>query len=111
MPMQMGFVSAILADLPLEEVLDFAKEAGFETVELLCWPKGKAERRYAGVTHVDVVDFTEADAKKLNDLVQARNLSISALGYYPNPLAADPALRMFYYANITRVIYAAALNG
>ena len=54
--MKLGFVSAILPDLALEEVLAFANAEGFDCVELMCWPKGKAERRYAGVTHVDVAD-------------------------------------------------------
>ena len=54
--MKLGFVTAILPDLALEEVLAFATAEGFECVELMCWPKGKAERRYAGVTHVDVDD-------------------------------------------------------
>ena len=52
--MQLGFVSAILPNLSLEEVLAFAADEGFACVELMCWPPGKAERRYAGVTHVDV---------------------------------------------------------
>ncbi len=111
MPMQMGFVSAILADLPFEGVLDFAAEAGFDTVELLCWPKGKAERRYAGVTHVDVVDFTARDAMYVGDNVRRRGLTISALGYYPNPLAADPAERQVYVDHIKKVIDAASLLG
>ena len=46
--MQLGFVSAILPDLGLEEVLQFAADSGFDCVELMCWPKGRAERRYAG---------------------------------------------------------------
>jgi sugar phosphate isomerase/epimerase len=56
--MQLGFVSAILPDLSLEEVLDFAAANDFSCVEVMCWPKGKAERRYAGVTHMDVMDFS-----------------------------------------------------
>ena len=55
--MKLGFVSAILPDLSLEEVVQFAAAEGFDCVELMCWPTGKAERRYAGVTHVDVADF------------------------------------------------------
>ena len=56
--MKLGFVSAILPDLSLEEVVGFASAEGFACVELMCWPRGKAERRYAGVTHVDVAGFT-----------------------------------------------------
>ena len=58
--LKLGFVSAILADQTLTEVLEFATESGFDCVELMCWPKGKAERRYAGVTHIDVVDLKKA---------------------------------------------------
>ena len=64
----LGFVSAILPDLNLEEVLAFAASNGFACVELMCWPQGKAERRYAGITHVDVAGFTKADAAKIKDL-------------------------------------------
>ena len=53
----LGFVSAIMADKSFEEVITFASENKFKCVEIMCWPKGKAERRYAGVTHIDVADF------------------------------------------------------
>ena len=61
----LGFVSAILPDLNLEEVLAFAASNGFSCVELMCWPQGKAERRYAGITHIDVVGFTKSLAIEL----------------------------------------------
>ena len=109
--MQLGFVSAILADLSLEEVLDFASASGFQCVELLCWPRGKAERRYAGVTHVDVADFSHDDARRIRELVARHNLSISGLGYYPNPLAADPAERAVYVEHIKKVMVAAEMLG
>ena len=60
--MQLGFVSAILPEYSLDELLRFAKAEGFACVEAMCWPVGKAERKYAGVTHVDVTDFTQAKA-------------------------------------------------
>ena len=52
--MKLGFVSAIVPELSLQEVLQLAADEGFSCVELMCWPRGKAERRYAGVTHIDV---------------------------------------------------------
>jgi sugar phosphate isomerase/epimerase len=66
--MKIGFVSAILPEYTLEEVLGFAAEAGFSSVELMCWPPGKAERRYAGVTHFDASDLTPAAIKTVQDL-------------------------------------------
>jgi len=50
--MQLGFVSAIVPDLSLQEVLTAASQIGYDCIELMCWPVGAAERRYAGVTHV-----------------------------------------------------------
>lgn len=106
-----GFVSAILPDLSLEEVLRFAHAEGFDCVELMCWPKGKAERRYAGVTHVDVVDFTKDDAARINEQVARAGIEISGLGYYPNPLAPDKAEARVYIDHIKQVILAAELLG
>lgn len=78
--MQLGFVSAILPDLNLEEVLKFASEQGFDTVEVMCWPKGKAERRYAGVTHIDVAELSDGEVKNIQALTQKYGVSISGLG-------------------------------
>lgn len=58
-------------------------------VEIMCWPMGKAERRYAGVTHIDVVGLTETRACQILELTESAGVSISGLGYYPNPLAPD----------------------
>ena len=109
--MRLGFVSALLADRTLEQVLESARELGFDTVELLCWPVGKAERRYAGVTHVDVVGFTAADAERVRQQCAAHGIAISGLGYYPNPLVSDPKERAVYADHLKRVIEASALLG
>lgn len=109
--MKLGFVSAILPDLPLEDVLAFAAAEGYDCVEVMCWPKGKAERRYAGVTHLDVEGFGKADARRVNDLAAATGVAISGLGYYPNPLTPDPDEAKVYVDHIKKVIRAAALLG
>ncbi len=109
--MKLGFVSAILADQTLDEVLDFAAGEGFSCVELMCWPPGKAERRYAGVTHVDVDDLGGGKAEEIMGKVEGRGLTVSALGYYPNPLAADRAEAEVYIGHLGKVIAAAAKLG
>lgn len=110
--MQLGFVSAILEDLSFEEVIDFAATNGFECVEVMCWPAGGGDaRRYAGVTHIDVDTLDEARAREINDLCNRAGVRISALGYYPNPLAPDPAEREVYIRHIRKMIDAAALLG
>jgi sugar phosphate isomerase/epimerase len=109
--MKLGFVSAILSDLSLEEVVDFAAAEGFDCVELMCWPKGKAERRYAGVTHIDVTDFGPHDAQRVKERVASKGVEISGLGYYPNPLAPDRAEAQVYIEHIKKVIAASAMLG
>lgn len=109
--MQLGFVSAILPELSLAEVAGVAKSAGFSCVELMCWPVSKAERRYAGVTHVDVVDFTPAKADEVKEIMADSGIAISGLGYYPNPLTPDLDEAQRYVDHIKKVIQAADLLG
>jgi sugar phosphate isomerase/epimerase len=109
--MKLGFVTAILPDLTLSEVADFAAQQGYSCIEVMCWPKGKAERRYAGVTHIDVTGFTKDAAARVREQMSASGVSISALGYYPNPLAPDPAEARVYVEHIRQVIQAAKLLG
>jgi len=109
--MQLGFVSAIFPELTLDEVLGIAAEEGFDCVEVMCWPRGRAERRYAGVTHIDVAGFGAAVATEVGALVERTGVAIAALGYYPNPLASDPEERQVAAAHLRAVIDAAALLG
>jgi sugar phosphate isomerase/epimerase len=107
--MQLGFVTAILPDLSLEEVLAFAAEEGFACVEVMCWPPGKADRKYAGVTHLDVTEFRVEHADGVRALLKKYGVFISGLGYYPNPLDPDPAHRALVAEHLAKVIRAAAL--
>ena len=65
--MKLGFVTAILDSWTYEEMMDFASEQGFECVEVACWPQEKAERRYAGVSHID--------AERVNQDVHMQSIS------------------------------------
>ena len=109
--MTLGFVTAILPDLSLEEVAGFAAGAGFDCVEVMCWPVGRAERRYAGVTHIDVAGFDAAGAERVRAMMSAAGVEISGLGYYPNPLAADRDEAAVYVEHLRKVILAAELLG
>jgi len=106
--MKLGFVSAILADLSFAEVMEFAAAEGFDCVEVMCWPVGKAERRYAGVTHIDVQNLDVAAVQKV---IQDTGVAISGLGYYPNALSASVEERTVAVDQIRRVIGAAAELG
>jgi sugar phosphate isomerase/epimerase len=109
--MKIGFVSAILPEYSLDQVLGFAAEAGFSSVEVMCWPPGRAERRYAGVTHFDATNVTPDAVKRTQDLVQRHGVAISGLGYYPNPLSADRTESELAVAHLHAVIDASAALG
>jgi sugar phosphate isomerase/epimerase len=106
--MQLGFVSAIFPELTLDQVMHFAAAAGYSCVEVMCWPPGKAERRYAGVTHLDVTSFDAEAVKRVHEQVRTHEVSISGLGYYPNPLSPDKAEAELAVAHLHRLIDAAA---
>ncbi|MXW15195.1 MAG: sugar phosphate isomerase/epimerase [Rhodothermaceae bacterium] len=107
--MHLGFVSAIVPELSVEEVFSLASELSYDCVELMCWPKGKATRRYAGVTHVDVQSLGRKEAQTLQTLSSESGVAISALGYYPNPLSPDPEEAKVSISQIRRMIDAAVL--
>jgi sugar phosphate isomerase/epimerase len=109
--MQLGFASAILPDLDLASVAALAGEIGFDCVELMCWPPSRAERRYAGVTHVDVVDLDDEGVARVRETLRNAGVAISALGYYPNPLAPDEAEAEAAVTHLRRVIVAARRLG
>lgn len=109
--MKLGFASAILPELSLAEVMTFAADAGFDSVEVMCWPKGKAERRYAGVTHIDASTLDGDAVHAIGDIVSETGVEISGLGYYPNPLTPDRDEAATYIEHIRAVIRAAKTLG
>lgn len=109
--MKLGLLTAAFAGKSLEEVAVWAHANGFEMLELACWPLGKASRRYAGVTTLDVEDLTPAKAKAALDLLEKYNLPISSLAYYPNPLHPDPDHRQMVIGHLKKVILGAEMLG
>ena len=109
--MQLGFVTAILHDLPFDEVLAFAAGEGFAVVEPMCWPVGRAERKYAGVTHIDVSDLTQDRADDIRGTADRAGVGLSALGYYPNILSDDGTHAGPALAHLRAVIAAAPRLG
>ena len=111
--MKLGLVSAILDGWTMEEMLDVVSGMGFQCVEVACWPQGKAERRYAGVSHIDVARVLEdeAYAKYVLDSFAAKNVEISSLAFYPNTMDGDLEKRAANIAHLKTVIAASAKLG
>ena len=87
--MRLGFVSAILPELSFDEICRIGAGEGYDCIEVMCWPHGPPERRYAGVTHIDVRKVKAAEADRIRDTLERHGIGISGLGYYPNALSPD----------------------
>ena len=110
--MKLGLLTAPFPERDLLEVADWAAAAGFECLEIACWPRGGGEaRRYAGTSHIDVGTLSDAQAGEIVAALSERGLTVSGLGYYPNPLHADAGHRERVIGHLLRVIEAAARMG
>lgn len=109
--MKFGLLTAICDGMTFEEVVDFAAENNLECLEVACWPQGKAQRRYAGVSHIDAANLDAEGAKKINDYCAKKNVEISSLAYYPNPLDEDLEKRKAAIDHLYKLMDASALLG
>ena len=109
--MKLGFVSAILDDWTFEEMVDVAHDMGYTCVEVACWPCGKAERRYAGVSHIDVDNLTDEKADYILNYCKERGVEISSLAFYPNTMDEDLEKRAANIAHLKKVILASEKLG
>ena len=111
--MKLGFITSILDYCGFEEMIDTAAELGFACVEVACWPGGKAERRYAGVCHIDAERVLEEDAyaRHILDYSREKGVELSALSFYPNTLDPDLEKRAANVEHLKNVIRASAKLG
>ncbi|WP_095082147.1 sugar phosphate isomerase/epimerase family protein [Mesorhizobium sophorae] len=59
------------------ELASFAKETGFNSLELSAWPESS----------LNADKVTAGDCEKIKQDLKSKDIEISALGYYPNPLS------------------------
>lgn len=104
--MKLGLVSAILDWMSFEEMIDTISELGFDCVEAACWPCGKAERRYAGVSHIDVDGLSGEKAAYILDYCREKKVELSSLAFYPNTMDADLEKRAANIGHLKKVILA-----
>lgn len=110
--MKLGFLTAPFPDTPLMNVADWAQSVGFESLEIACWPEAKGPtRRYAGTTHIDVDKTFQSEATDIVAGLSDKGISISGLGYYPNPLHPDLAHREVVIDHLKKVIVTASQMG
>ncbi len=110
--MQLGFLTAPFPEASLPDVADWAQANDFQSLEVACWPVSKGPaRRYAGTTHIDAASTDKAKGRDIVAGLAERDVSISGLGYYPNPLHPDQSHRETVIDHLKQVITLAGNMG
>jgi sugar phosphate isomerase/epimerase len=108
---KLGFVTSILDGWNFEEMLDVAEKYNFQCIEVACWPPCKAERRYAGVSHINVAELTKEKAADIKARCNEKNIEISSLAFYPNTMDPDEAKRLAAVEHLHKLIDASKMLG
>ena len=87
--MRLGFYTDYSRD-----IAQFAQDTGFTSVELSAWPQSS----------LNADDVTDERIKEIRADLDSRGIEISALGYYPNYLAADKAEAAEYQRYFRKVM-------
>lgn len=109
--MKLGIVSAIYDGFTFEQVLEDLNKNGCSCVEVACWPQGKAERRYAGVSHIDVDNTSEEYVDYIRKITSEKGIEISSLAFYPNTMDGDIQKRQANIDHLKKVINMSSLLG
>jgi sugar phosphate isomerase/epimerase len=105
--MKLGFLTACLPKLSLEEIVRWASRRGFSALELAAWPV--VSTRDYQARQIDAARFTKADAARVRELFAAHGMAISAMAYYDNNLDPDLAARRKRLDHLKAVIRTAEL--
>jgi sugar phosphate isomerase/epimerase len=105
--MKIGFLTACLPNLELEDLVLWASKQGFKTLELAAWPF-ESDRDYQA-RQIDAANFSLDEAKKVKILFAQNNMEISAMAYYDNNLHPDLTNRNYYLNHLKKVIDTASL--
>ena len=109
--MKLGIVSAIYDGFTFEEAVENAVKNDCECMEVACWPQGKAERRYAGVSHIDVDNTSPEYIAYIKDFCTKKGIEISSLAFYPNTMDGNLEKRNAAIEHLKKVINMSALLG
>jgi sugar phosphate isomerase/epimerase len=105
--MKLGFLTACLPKMRLEELVSWAAGEGFDALELAAWPVD-SDRDYLA-HHIDAVGLTVSLADRIRASFEEYGLDISALAYYDNNLHPDAVTRSGLHAHLKKVIDAASM--
>jgi sugar phosphate isomerase/epimerase len=105
--MKLGFLTACLPTVGLEDLFRWASEQGFQSLELAAWPVDSTRDYQA--RQIDAQRFTKGEAARVKGLLAQYGLTVSAMAYYDNNLDADQRKRKYYHEHLKAVIRTAEL--
>jgi sugar phosphate isomerase/epimerase len=100
--MYVGILTGPFSRDPLDHVAAFAGEYGFGGLEVVAGPGSK---------HIDTNNFGETEAQAIQELMEKRNLQISAVAAYNNLTDGDAERRSANVQTVHKAIDAASLLG
>ncbi|CUR56745.1 Xylose isomerase domain-containing protein TIM barrel [metagenome] len=107
--MKLGFLTACMPDLSLEEIVAWASGNGFAALEVAAWPD-LGSRPFVA-KHIDATRLDETRGQEVRALFTEHDLTLSSLAYYDNNLHPDPRERAAINAHVRACIDAAARLG
>jgi sugar phosphate isomerase/epimerase len=107
--MKLGFLTACLPQLPLDEIAAWAAAHDYEALEVATWPSTGS--RDFEASHIDVTDFGDRQADEVRALFDKHGLTLSSLAYYENNLHPDETRRAEIAAHVRANVDAAQRLG
>lgn len=101
--MNLGMLTACLPGWSFDRIADWAAAAGYERLEVACWPATGG--RDFEASHIDVAHAGGSrETDRVRSVLDRTGLRISALAYYENNLHPDPARREEIRTHLKRVV-------
>lgn len=94
--MQIGLLTAPFHNEPLDKVIEFAGQNGFDALEVASGP---------GARHIDVADLSDSRVSEIKKALEANGVAISSLAWYTN--MTDPDKREEIIRNFRLLVDAA----
>ena len=107
--MKLGFLTACLPGLSLDDVAAWAAAEGYQGLEVAVWPD--VPGRDWEASHIAVGSLDQHGADSIRAMLARHGLTVSALAYYENNLHADDKRRDEIHQHLRSVIDAAQLLG
>jgi sugar phosphate isomerase/epimerase len=107
--MKLGFITACLPQVRIEELVPWAAQAGYEALEVAAWPN-LGDRPFTA-THLDVNALGEEAVTTFRSLLRDNKVEICSVSYYDNNLHPDVDERSAVNRHVHACIEAAAAVG